>query len=105
MSKYHCKCGGLILPDFNAYKIGDEINFMIQKREGAFQGKSAISQEAHEGRIIEIKDDEITVKTRVRTYVLSRYEITPKDAPGPIDYFRIGRCRCSLDQETPTCVV
>ncbi|MDM1022102.1 hypothetical protein QSV37_17660 [Acinetobacter sp. VNK23] len=33
-----------------------------------------------------------------RTYVLSRYEITPKDAPGPIEYFRIGHCRCELDQ-------
>jgi len=97
MPKYHCKCGGLILPDFNAYKVGDEVNFMIQKREGAYQGKIEVSQKAHNGRITEINGDQITVKTRVRIYVLYRYEMTPKEAPGPIDYFRIGQCRCELD--------
>lgn len=99
MSKYHCKCGGLILPNFDAYKVGDEVNFMIQKREGAYQGKIAISQKAHNGTITEIKGDEITVKTRVRTYVLYRYEMTPKEVPGPIDYFRIGQYRCELDKQ------
>ncbi|MDC4872437.1 hypothetical protein ACT433_13720 [Acinetobacter baumannii] len=99
MPNYHCKCGGLILPDFNVYKVGDEVNFMIQKREGAYHGKIAVSQKAHNGTITEIKGDEITVKTRVRTYVLYRYEMTPKEAPGPIDYFRIGQCRCELDKQ------
>ena len=33
MSKYHCKCGGLKLPDFESYKVGDEVNFMIQKEK------------------------------------------------------------------------
>lgn len=99
MSKYHCKCGGLKLPDFESYKVGDEVNFMIQKREGVYQGKIAVSQKAHNGTITEIKGDEITVKTRVRTYVLYRYEMTPKEAPGPIDYFRIGQCRCELDKQ------
>ncbi|HCT1794142.1 TPA: hypothetical protein OTQ18_003642, partial [Acinetobacter baumannii] len=55
MSKYHCKCGGLKLPDFESYKVGDEVNFMIQKREGVYQGKIAVSQKAHNGTITEIK--------------------------------------------------
>lgn len=25
--------------------------------------------------------------------------MTPKEAPGPIDYFRIGQCRCELDKQ------
>lgn len=99
MSKYHCICGGLILPNFDAYKVGDEVNFMIQKREGAYQGKIFVSQKAHNGTITEIKGDDITVKTRVRTYVLYRYAMTPIEAPGPIDYFRIGQCRCELDKQ------
>lgn len=99
MSKYHCICGGLILPNFDAYKVGDEVNFMIQKREGAYQGKIFVSQKAHNGTITEIKGDEITVKTRVRTYVLDRYEMTPIEAPGPIEYLRIGQCRCELDKQ------
>lgn len=99
MSKYHCICGGLILPNFDAYKVGDEVNFMIQKREGAYQGKIFVSQKAYNGTITEIKGDEITVKTRVRTYVLYRYEMTPIEAPGPIEYLRIGQCRCELDKQ------
>ncbi|MGL2995817.1 hypothetical protein [Acinetobacter baumannii] len=99
MSKYHCICGGLILPNFDAYKVGDEVNFMIQKREGAYQGKIFVSQKAHNGKITEIKGDDITVKTRVRTYVLYRYEMTPIEAPGPIEYLRIGQCRCELDKQ------
>ncbi|EXC09083.1 TPA: hypothetical protein ACNIH0_003133 [Acinetobacter baumannii] len=98
-SKFHCKCGGLILPDFDAYKVGDEVNFMVQKRENTYQGKIEVSQKAYIGEITEINGDQITVKASVRTYVLSRYEITPKDAPGPIDYFRIGKCRSSSGQD------
>ncbi len=100
MSKYHCICGGLILPNFDAYKVGDEVNFMIQKREGVYQGKIAVSQKAYSGTITEIKGDDITVKTRVRTYVLYRYAMTPKEAPGPIEYLRIGQCRCELDKQS-----
>ena len=97
MSKYHCKCGGFILPDFAAYAIGDQVNFMVQTREGRMGGKIAVNQKAHSGEITEINGDQITVKTRVRTYELYRYALTPKDAPGPIDYIRVGQCRCKLD--------
>ncbi|MFA3038879.1 hypothetical protein KWF55_14770 [Acinetobacter pittii] len=100
MSQYRCKCGGLILPNFDAFKVGDEVNFMIQKREGVYQGKIAVSQKAYSGTITEIKGDDITVKTRVRTYVLYRYAMTPKEAPGPIEYLRIGQCRCELDKQS-----
>jgi hypothetical protein len=96
MSKYYCKCGGLILPDFDAFKVGDEVNFMVQKRETRHQGKIFVSQKAYNGEITEIDGDAVTVKAQVRTYILYRYEITPKDAPGPIDYLRIGSCRCTL---------
>ena len=61
-------------------------------------GIFAVSQKAHSGKITEIKGDEITVKAPVRTYQLNRFEITPKDAPGPIEYFRIGKCSCDLNE-------
>lgn len=99
MSKYQCKCGGLILPNFDLYKVDDEVNFMIQKRKRIGNGEILVNQTAHHGRITKIDGDDITVKAAVRTYVLSRYEITPKDAPGPIEYFRLGKCRCELDQQ------
>ncbi|OTG61558.1 hypothetical protein B9T36_02075 [Acinetobacter sp. ANC 4204] len=102
MSKYLCNCGGLILPNFEAYQVGDEVNFMIQKRKSIGNGAIAVSQKAHSGKITEITGDDITVKAQVRTYKLYRFEITPKDAPGPIEYFRIGRCRCELDQKELT---
>ena len=98
MSKYRCNCGGLILPNFEAYQVGDEVNFMIQKRRNIGNGHIAVSQKAHSGKIIEIKGEEITVKAPVRTYQLNRFEITPKDAPGPIEYFRIGKCSCDLNE-------
>lgn len=98
MSKYRCNCGGLILPNFEAYQVGDEVNFMIQKRRNIGNGHIVVSQKAHSGKITEIKGDEITVKAPVRTYQLNRFEITPKDAPGPIEYFRIGKCSCDLNE-------
>ena len=98
MSKYRCNCGGLILPNFEAYQVGDEVKFMIQKRRNIGNGHIAVSQKAHSGKITEIKGDEITVKAPVRTYQLNRFEITPKDAPGPIEYFRIGKCSCDLNE-------
>jgi len=104
MSNYRCNCGGLILPNFEAYQVGDEVNFMIQKRKSIGNGKISVNQTAHTGKITEIEGDDITVKAHVRTYELSRFEITPKNAPGPIEYFRIGQCRCELDQEQKPCV-
>lgn len=98
MSKYHCNCGGLILPDFAAFQVDHEVNFMIQKRKRLRNGDILVNQKAYQGKIIKIDGDDITVKAAVRTYVLSRYEITPKDVPGPIEYFRLGKCRCDLDQ-------
>lgn len=101
MSKYHCKCGDLILPDFDSYNVDDEVNFMIQKRKSIGNGEIHVSQTAHKGKITKIDGDDITVKTAVRTYVLYRFEITPKDAPGPIEYFRLGKCRYELDKGEP----
>ncbi|TVT78586.1 hypothetical protein [Acinetobacter colistiniresistens] len=97
MSKYQCKCGGLILPNFDLFKVDDEVNFMIQKRKRVSNGDILVNQKAYQGKITKIDGDDITVKAAVRTYVLSRYEITPKEAPGPIEYFRLGKCRCELD--------
>ena len=96
-SNYRCKCGGLILPDFQSYQVGDDVNFMIKKRKSIGNGNISVSQTAHSGKITQIDGDDIIVKAHVRTYELSRYEITPINAPGPIEYFRIGRCRCELD--------
>ncbi|BAN88709.1 hypothetical protein AB237_2785 [Acinetobacter baumannii NCGM 237] len=96
MSKYHCKCGGLKLPDFDSYKVGDEVNFMIQKRENNYQNKIIVSQRAYKGEIVEIKGDSIIVKAHVRTYVFYRYEVLPINGPSQIDYLRSGSCRCEL---------
>ncbi|MEQ1122914.1 hypothetical protein [Acinetobacter seifertii] len=30
----------------------------------------------------------------------SSVEMTPKEAPGPIEYLRIGQCRCELDKRS-----
>lgn len=99
MSKYHCECGGLILPDFDSFKVDDEVNFMTETRKPMAFGKVSIQQKAHVGEIIEIDGNEITVKSNGKKHYLFRYAITPKDAPGPIEYFRIGKCRCELDKE------
>jgi len=103
MTNYHCDCGGLILPDFASYRVDDEVNFMIQKRKSISNSFISVSQTAYSGKITKIEGDDITVKAQVRIYKLSRFEITPKDSPGPIDYFRIGQCRCELNQEQKPC--
>lgn len=98
MSKYHCECGGLILPDFDSFKEGDEINFITESRKPMQFGRVSVQQKAHIGEISAIEGDEISVESNGKKYYLSRYSITPKDAPGPIEYFRIGKCRCELDK-------
>lgn len=99
MSKYHCECGGLILPDFDSFNVGDEINFMIEIRNPLGNGQVKVSQKAYTGKITEINGNDFKVKSGKSIYKLRRYEFTPKDAPGPIEYFRIGKCRCELDKE------
>ncbi|WP_151957951.1 hypothetical protein [Acinetobacter guillouiae] len=99
MSKYQCKCGGLILPEFEAFKVGDDVNFMQQKVEQFAGGLVSLEQKAYTGLITKIKGDDIQVKSGNKLYDLYRFEITPIDAPGPIEYHRIGKCRCELDQE------
>lgn len=99
MSKYHCECGGLILPDFDAFQVGDEINFMIENRKPLGGGKVSVNQKAFTGVIKKIAGDDIEVRSQGKNYSFYRYEITPKEAPGPIEYFRIGKCRCELDKE------
>lgn len=99
MSKYHCKCGGLILPNFDSFQVGDEINFMIETRKPLGGGRVSVNQKAFTGEIKEIEGDDFKVKSGKSTYSLQRYEFTSKDAPGPIEYFRIGQCRCELDKE------
>lgn len=96
---YHCKCGGLILPDFESYKIGDEVNFMQQTAEAMGDGRYSVSQKAYTGTITKIKGDDIQVKSGNKLYDLYRFGITPIEAPGPIEYQRIGKCHCELDQE------
>lgn len=81
MSKYHCKCGGLILPDFDSFQVGDEINFMIETRKPLADGRVSVNQKAFTGEIKEIEGDDFKVKSGKSTYSLHRYEFTPKDAP------------------------
>ena len=99
MSKYHCKCGGLILPDFDSFKVGDEVNCMLETRKAIGNGLVSINQKAFTGKIIEISGDEFSIKSKNKIYEFNRGEFSPIDAPGPIEYFRIGKCRCELDQE------
>ena len=79
--------------------MGDEINFMIETRKPLAAGRVSVNQKAFTGVIIKIEGDEFEVKSGKTTYELQRYEFTPKDAPGPIEYFRLGKCRCELDKE------
>lgn len=99
MSKYHCKCGGLILPDFDSFKVGDEVNCMLETRKPIGNGLVSINQKAFTGKIIDISGDEFSIKSKNKIYEFKRGEFSPIDAPGPIEYFRIGKCRCELDQE------
>lgn len=99
MNKYQCKCGGLLYPDFDSYKVGDEVNFMVETAQHLGNGKYSVNQKAHKGVITKIKGDDIQVKSKQRVYDLYRFGITPTEAPGPIEYFRIGKCRCELDQK------
>ncbi|EPF6069038.1 hypothetical protein J671_1551 [Acinetobacter sp. 1130196] len=99
MSKYHCKCGGLILPDFDSFKVGDEVNCMLETRKPIGNGLVSINQKAFIGKIIDISGDEFSIKSKNKIYEFNRREFSPIDAPGPIEYFRIGKCRCELDQE------
>jgi len=99
MSKYHCKCGGLILPDFDSFKVGDEVNCMLETRKPIGNGLVSINQKAFIGKIIDISGDEFSIKSKNKIYEFNRGEFSPIDAPGPIEYSRIGKCRCELDQE------
>lgn len=99
MSKYHCKCGGLILPDFDSFKVGDEVNCMLEIHKPIGNGLVSINQKAFIGKIIDISGDEFSIKSKNKIYEFNRGEFSPIDAPGPIEYFRIGKCRCELDQE------
>lgn len=99
MSKYLCKCGGLILPNFEAFKVSDEVNFKQQEVKHLGNGLVSIREKAYTGFITKIDGDDIEVKSGQKQYELYRYAITPKDAPGPIEYFRIGKCRCEQDQQ------
>lgn len=40
MHKYYCECGGLLLPDFDAYKVGDKVKFRVQKGKTVIKVKS-----------------------------------------------------------------
>ena len=100
ISEYHCKCGGLILPDFESYKVDDEVNFMRQQVQQLGGGLVSVNQKAYTGIITKITGDDIQVKSGNKLYDLYRFGITPIDAPGPIEYSRIGKCRCELDQQS-----
>lgn len=98
-NNYHCKCGGLILPDFESFKVGDIVNFMVENKKLIGGGKVSVNQTAYKGVISKIEQDDIQVKTPNSSIKCFRYGITPADAPGPIEYGRIGKCRCELDKE------
>lgn len=103
MFKYYCECGGLILPDFDAYKVGDKVKFRVQKRENRYQSKIFVSLKEYKGEITAIDGDAITVKAHVRTYIFNRHEIMPIAAPSPIAYLLIGSCRCQLTKGVSIC--
>ena len=99
MSKYQCKCGGLILPDFDSFKVGDKVNCMFETRKSIGHGHISVNQKALEGIITATNGDDFTIKSNRKIYEFQRGEFSPIDAPGPIEYFRIGKCRCALDQQ------
>lgn len=66
MSKYHCKCGGLILPDFDSFKVGDEVNCMLETRKPIGNDLVSINQKAFIGKIIYISGDEFSIKSKIR---------------------------------------
>ena len=88
-----------ILPDFDSFKVGDEVNCMLETRKPIGNGLVSINQKAFIGKIIDISGDEFSIKSKNKIYEFNRGEFCPIDAPGPIEYFRIGKCRCELDQE------
>ena len=51
------------------------------------------------GLIISIDGDQFEVAANNKVYKFERGEFTPFKAPAPIEYFRIGKCRCELDQQ------
>lgn len=73
---------------------------MEQTAQGIGNGLYSVSQKAYTGIITKIKGDDIQVKSGNKLYDLYRFGITPIEAPGPIEYSRIGKCRCELDQQT-----
>ncbi len=99
MSKYHCKCGGLILPDFDAFKHCDLVNCMVETVKNIGDGKVSVRQKAFKGIIMKIDGDQFEIAANNKVYKFQRGEFTPSKAPGPIEYFRIGKCRCELDKE------
>lgn len=99
MSKYQCKCGGLILPDFDSFQVGHQVNCMIETQKNIGNGRIAVNQKALIGEITEINGDDFKIKSKGKFYDFKRGEFSPIDAPGPIEYFRIGKCRCELDKE------
>lgn len=103
MHEYYCECGGLILPDFDAYKVGDKVKFRVQKRENRYQSKIFVTQKQYTGEITKIDGDEITVKAHVRTYIFHRHEIMPLAAPSPIAYLLVGSCRCPITKGVGIC--
>ncbi|MEF9955652.1 MAG: hypothetical protein RR767_00465 [Acinetobacter sp.] len=98
-NKYQCKCGGLILPDFDSFKIDDEVNCMLETRRPVGNGMVSINQRAFVGKIINIDGEKFKIKSKGKNYTFYKGEFSPKDAPGPIEYFRIGKCRCNLDKQ------
>ncbi|MFC2996350.1 hypothetical protein ACFODO_13940 [Acinetobacter sichuanensis] len=99
MSKYQCKCGGLILPDFDSFKLADAVNCMIETCKSIGNGQVIVRQKAFVGIITKIDGDKFTIEGNSKTHIFERGEFTPIKAPGPIEYFRIGKCRCELDKE------
>lgn len=97
MPKFNCECGGLILPNYDALAVGDQVNFSYQERKNGYGHKIIVHHKPYTGEITSIDQDRITVKTKVRTFELHRYDVTPKGMPTLSDYLRVGKCLCLVN--------
>lgn len=98
MPNYNCKCGGLVPPNYDALAVGHRVNFSIQERKNGYGHKIIVTHKPYSGEIIAIDQDRITVKTKVRTFDLYRYDLTPKGSPSVADYLRVGKCLCQIQK-------
>ncbi|EJG27269.1 hypothetical protein J659_3490 [Acinetobacter baumannii 1406589] len=76
---------------------------MVETHKPIGNGMVSVNQRAFVGTILKINGDEFKITSKRKQYTFFRGEFSPIDAPGPIEYFRLGKCRCELDQEQKPC--